>query len=89
MQIGYTPLHCASYNGHTDVVELLIGNDAHIDVPAKVGVGAQCHNKSWVWPGDKATLYQFCAGCVTHTGGGDLFLYCSDFSMCERTQGCC
>ena len=42
LQIGFTPLHYASQNGHTDVVELLIDHDAHIDVPTKVGVGA--HN---------------------------------------------
>ena len=35
-QIGYTPLHYASRNGHTDVVEMLIENGAQIDVPAKV-----------------------------------------------------
>ena len=42
IQIGYTPLHYASLNGHTDVVELLIDHDAHVDVPTKVGVGV--HN---------------------------------------------
>ena len=38
MQIGGTPLHSASESGHTDVVELLINHDAHIDVPPEVGV---------------------------------------------------
>ena len=38
IQIGGTPLHYASESGHTDVVELLIDHDAHVDVQAKVGV---------------------------------------------------
>ena len=38
IQRGGTPLHYASESGHTDVVELLIDHDAHVDVPAKVGV---------------------------------------------------
>ena len=36
LQIGYTPLHYASRNGHTDVVELLIEHGAQVDVPAGV-----------------------------------------------------
>ena len=35
-QIGFTPLHWASQNGHLDVVKLLIERNAQIDVPAKV-----------------------------------------------------
>ena len=38
IQTGFTPLHYASQNGHTDVVELLIDLDALIDVPTKVQV---------------------------------------------------
>ena len=36
IQIGGTPLHYASESGNTDVVELLIDHDAHIDVPTMV-----------------------------------------------------
>ena len=35
-KIGYTPLHCASQNGHTDVVKLLIESGAQIDVSSTV-----------------------------------------------------
>ena len=35
-QIGFTPLHWASRNGHLDVVELLIEKDAQIVIPSKV-----------------------------------------------------
>ena len=38
-QIGFTPLHWASWNGHLDVVKLLIKRNAEIDVPAKVCSG--------------------------------------------------
>ena len=36
IQVGFTPLHYASLNGHTDVVKLLIDYGVHIDVPAEV-----------------------------------------------------
>ena len=38
IQVGFTPLHYASQNGHTDIVELLIDHGAVIDVPTKVQV---------------------------------------------------
>ena len=43
IQIGFTSLHFTSQKGHTDVVELLIDHDAHIDVPTTVGVGVHVH----------------------------------------------
>ena len=36
IQIGYTPLHYASYNGNSDVVELLLDSAVNFDLPAKV-----------------------------------------------------
>ena len=42
-QIGFTPLHWASQNGHLDVVELLIEKDAQVDVPTKVQGWVHCH----------------------------------------------
>ena len=46
-QAGFTPLHYASQNGHTDIVELLIDHGAHIDVPTKVQVTAH-HMTSYI-----------------------------------------
>ena len=34
LQIGFTPLHFASQNHHTGVVEMLIENGASVNVPA-------------------------------------------------------
>jgi ankyrin repeat protein len=34
---GDTPLHIACYNGHTEVVELLLNNNADIDVTSASG----------------------------------------------------
>ena len=73
IQIGFTPLHYASWNGHTDIVKLLIDHGAHIDVPTKVGVNIYL-----------ATCMTY---IVTHSGGGQ-FYYCSVVSMYKRTQNC-
>ena len=37
-QVGRTPLHFAAYNGHIDVVKLLIQNGADISVLDNVSV---------------------------------------------------
>ena len=38
IQIGYTPLHYAAFNGRTEIVELLIQNGANLDALNKVTV---------------------------------------------------
>ena len=36
MQDGFSALHCASQNGHFDVVNMLAEKGAHIDIPTTV-----------------------------------------------------
>ena len=38
VQNGYTPLHCASVNGHTNVVKLLADHKARVDIPTSVSI---------------------------------------------------
>ena len=36
LQDGYTPLHRAAFNGHTEIVQMLITNSACVDCVNKV-----------------------------------------------------
>ena len=38
MQLDFTPLHCASMNGHTRVVKLLIEHGAQNNIPSTVSL---------------------------------------------------
>ena len=52
MQIGYTALIDAAYNGHLPIVQELLNRGANIDLQNKVmrgdGVGGGVGNEGWV-----------------------------------------
>ncbi|XP_045175658.1 ankyrin repeat domain-containing protein 49-like isoform X2 [Mercenaria mercenaria] len=72
---GYTPLHRAAYNGHTDMVILLLENEA--DINAKTGDGwCPIHSASrWNQADVLSILLQFGANINAQTNSGQTALH--------------